>query len=129
MGRRTGPAYPLDPSVEQETWYDASPDSDTLSFQPITPFLGDFTPWQIVVSTLTAVYAMRNADKLIGLGGESSLPIRKPREAQFPLRFGQPPSPTRASCVHLVSFYFFPVVITFAVCSIVLSRNLDQHWT
>lgn len=30
--------------------------------------LGDFTPWQIIVSTLTAVYAMRNADKLIGLG-------------------------------------------------------------
>ncbi|KAF8270268.1 Alpha/Beta hydrolase protein [Lactarius quietus] len=28
----------------------------------------DFTPWQIIVSTLTAVYAMRNADKLIGLG-------------------------------------------------------------
>lgn len=34
------------------------------------PFSDDFTPWQIIVSTLTAVYAMRNADKLIGLGGE-----------------------------------------------------------
>ena len=86
MGRRAGSAYSLDPSVEQETWYGASP--DTSSFQPFIPFLGDFTPWQIVVSTLTAVYAMRNADKLIGLGGKFSLPIRKPREAQYPLRFG-----------------------------------------
>lgn len=35
--------------------------------------LGDFTPWQIIVSTLTAVYAMRNADKLIGLGAPEPL--------------------------------------------------------
>ncbi|KAN0112029.1 Alpha/Beta hydrolase fold [Russula decolorans] len=32
-----------------------------------------FTPWQIIVSTLTAVYAMRNADKLIGLGAPEPL--------------------------------------------------------
>ncbi|KAI0268774.1 Alpha/Beta hydrolase protein [Gloeopeniophorella convolvens] len=35
--------------------------------------LDDFTPWQIVLSTLTAVYAMRNADKLVGLGAPEPL--------------------------------------------------------
>ena len=31
-----------------------------------------FTPWQIIVSTLTAVYSIRNLDKLLGLNGEQS---------------------------------------------------------
>lgn len=30
-----------------------------------------FTPWQIIVSTLTALYAIRNFDKILGLGCES----------------------------------------------------------
>jgi hypothetical protein len=85
-GRRARPADTLDTGVEQETGYGSS--SDISTSQPFNPFLGDFTPWQIIVSTLTAVYAMRNADKLIGLGGEFSPPTRKPREAQFPLRLG-----------------------------------------
>lgn len=29
-----------------------------------------FTPWQLIVSTLTGVYAVRNLDKILGLGGE-----------------------------------------------------------
>lgn len=29
---------------------------------------GQFTPWQIIVSTLTALYAVRNFDKILGLG-------------------------------------------------------------
>ncbi|KAI0040005.1 alpha/beta-hydrolase [Auriscalpium vulgare] len=32
-----------------------------------------FTPWQIVVSTLTAVYAIRNLDKISGLGAPEPL--------------------------------------------------------
>jgi len=28
-----------------------------------------FSPWQIIVGTLTAMYASRNLDKLLGLGG------------------------------------------------------------
>ncbi|KAI0063628.1 alpha/beta-hydrolase [Artomyces pyxidatus] len=32
-----------------------------------------FTPWQIVVSTLTAVYAIRNLDKILGLGAPEPL--------------------------------------------------------
>ncbi|TFY71176.1 hypothetical protein EVG20_g1821 [Dentipellis fragilis] len=32
-----------------------------------------FTPWQIVVSTLTAVYAIRHLDKLLGLGAPEPL--------------------------------------------------------
>lgn len=30
-----------------------------------------FSPWQIIVSTLTAVYAARNLDKITGFGGKS----------------------------------------------------------
>ncbi|KAJ3869765.1 Alpha/Beta hydrolase protein [Lentinula novae-zelandiae] len=37
-------------------------------------FLQRFTPWQLIVSTLTAVYAMRNFDKILGL--ESPEPLR-----------------------------------------------------
>ncbi|KAJ4483227.1 Alpha/Beta hydrolase protein [Lentinula aciculospora] len=37
-------------------------------------FLQRFTPWQIIVSTLTAVYAIRNFDKILGL--ESPEPLR-----------------------------------------------------
>ena len=84
MGRRAGPSYLLDTTFEQETWYGARPGYIVLPTSYL--FLGDFTPWQIIVSTLTAVYAMRNADKLIGLGGKFSPPTRKPRQAQFPLR-------------------------------------------
>lgn len=30
---------------------------------------GRFTPWQLIVSTLTGVYAVRNLDKILGLAG------------------------------------------------------------
>lgn len=29
-----------------------------------------FTPWQIVLSTLTGVYAIRNFDKILGFNGK-----------------------------------------------------------
>ncbi|KAJ3759141.1 Alpha/Beta hydrolase protein [Lentinula raphanica] len=45
-----------------------------LWLKAINRFLQRFTPWQIIVSTLTAVYAMRNFDKLLGL--ESPEPLR-----------------------------------------------------
>ncbi|KAF9482153.1 alpha/beta-hydrolase [Pholiota conissans] len=32
-----------------------------------------FTPWQIILSTLTAVYSIRNLDKLLGLNGKHNL--------------------------------------------------------
>ena len=40
---------------------------------------GRFTPWQIIASTLTAVYAVRNFDKILGLPGEwnHSFPIHQ----------------------------------------------------
>jgi hypothetical protein len=40
------------------------------SFQ-FTLLLERFSPWQIIVSTLTAVYAARNLDKITGFGGKS----------------------------------------------------------
>jgi hypothetical protein len=36
-----------------------------------------FTPWQLVVSTLTGVYAVRNIDKILGLGCEFLHPLRQ----------------------------------------------------
>jgi len=32
-----------------------------------------FTPWQLILSTLTAVYALFNFDKIFGLDGDYSL--------------------------------------------------------
>ena len=37
-------------------------------------FTERFSPWQLVVSTLTGVYAIRNLDKIVGLGCEPTLP-------------------------------------------------------
>ncbi|KIK67220.1 hypothetical protein GYMLUDRAFT_69413 [Collybiopsis luxurians FD-317 M1] len=51
-------------------------------------FLQRFTPWQIIVSTLTAVYAMRNFDKILGL------------EAPEPLRSLYSPSYYRATWIN-----------------------------
>lgn len=39
-----------------------------LSCMHILSYTGKFTPWQIIVTTLSAVYALRNADSLLGLG-------------------------------------------------------------
>ncbi len=36
----------------------------------LTPPQEQYTPWQIIVSTLTGVYAVRNLDKILGLAGE-----------------------------------------------------------
>ena len=70
MGRRPRASHPLDTILEPENRYGAMPRYIVPSIS--YPFVDDFTPWQIIVSTLTAVYAMRNADKLIGLDGEFS---------------------------------------------------------
>lgn len=32
-----------------------------------------FTPWQLILSTLTGVYALRNLDKILGLDGAFQL--------------------------------------------------------
>lgn len=50
----------------------------------IPPRVGDltgnlterFTPWQVIVSVLTLVYAGRHLDSMFGLGCESCVPIR-----------------------------------------------------
>ena len=51
-----------------------------------------FTPWQIVVSTLTTVYALRNLDKILGLGGENFISIDTSAR-DFYLRFSVPTAP------------------------------------
>ncbi|KAI0000529.1 Alpha/Beta hydrolase protein [Russula vinacea] len=54
------------------TWGDAH-GPRILWIRALNRRLRNFTPWQIIVSTLTAVYAMRNADKLVGLGAPEPL--------------------------------------------------------
>jgi hypothetical protein len=65
-------------------------------------------PWQIIVSTLTAVYAMRNADKLIGLGGKSwKVRFRIPVMLKPPLNLCTAPEPL-ARLVSSIRSLLFP---------------------
>jgi hypothetical protein len=46
--------------------------ADALTAEPRMadlPRAARFSPWQIIVGSLTAMYASRNLDKLLGLGG------------------------------------------------------------
>lgn len=67
----------------------------THNISRFSSFPGNFTPWQIIVSTLTAVYAMRNADKLVGLGGKSRSDLQIPEV--HPLNSTGTPSSSRKS--------------------------------
>ena len=55
-----------------------SPDKFAQELSDLNNQPGRFTPWQIIASTLTAVYAVRNFDKILGLPGEwnHSFPIQ-----------------------------------------------------
>lgn len=44
-----------------------------LWLRRVDRFLQRYTPWQIIVSTLTVVYAARNFDKILGLGSPEPL--------------------------------------------------------
>ncbi len=127
MGRRTRAPHSLDTIFEQETWYGARPGYIVLPTS--YPFLDDFTPWQIIVSTLTAVYAMRNADKLIGLGGEFPHPIRKPRKAQL----SSPIAPEPLARLVCSSRLFLPLPVCNYSCSmlhhIIAQLGSTLAWT
>lgn len=71
------------------------------------PHIARFSPWQIIVGTLTTMYASRNLDKLLGLGGTHifclSFPIT-PGLPTHPLHSGgyatnQLQNPWLSSCV------------------------------
>ena len=68
MGRRAWTSHSLDTRLKQAA--QCVPDFNRNISRTLSTVTGNFTPWQIIVSTLTVVYAMRNADKLVGLGGE-----------------------------------------------------------
>ena len=53
-------------TIEQETTYVLT--SGIVSLLPLTRVTERFSPWQIIVSTLTTVYALKNLDKIVGLG-------------------------------------------------------------
>ena len=64
----------------------------TTSFLTINP--ERYTPWQVIVSTLTALYAIRNLDKIFGLGCKSNttsciLYHLKPHSARTPCPPGE----------------------------------------
>lgn len=44
-----------------------SPNPTSRLAKAINARLGRFTPWQIILSVLTTVYAFKNGDKLLGL--------------------------------------------------------------
>ena len=46
------------------------------SLTPLTHLIERFSPWQIIVSTLTTVYALKNLDKILGLGGKHHSHVR-----------------------------------------------------
>jgi hypothetical protein len=46
-----------------------------------------FTPWQIILSTLTSLYVIRNFDKILGFGGESPLSQCAPAASLDPSLF------------------------------------------
>ncbi|KDQ57823.1 hypothetical protein JAAARDRAFT_35515 [Jaapia argillacea MUCL 33604] len=44
-----------------------------LWLRPLNRVLQRFTPWQLIVSTLTAIYALRNLDKILGFSSPEPL--------------------------------------------------------
>lgn len=81
-----------------------------------------YTPWQIIVSTLTALYAVRNFDKILGL--ECKLPLLA---RVTMLTSAIAPEPL-ARLVSLTSNGFnlcYPTV--FPVFGFVLSCHMDKH--
>ena len=39
-----------------------------MHYMPCGWYIAKFTPWQIILTTLSTVYAVRNVDTLLGLG-------------------------------------------------------------
>ena len=44
-----------------------NPESRSRFVKVLNARLGRFTPWQIIISTLTTIYAIKNSDKILGL--------------------------------------------------------------
>lgn len=86
-----------------------------------------FTPWQLIVSTLTGVYAVRNLDKILGLAGRPSL-LRSQRCTFTPPY--QPQSRLPTSCVPLPntpSTSHAAHSRGYTVLSVILPLDVDQH--
>ncbi len=65
--RRT--KIPIYQAGEQNATYDCQLCTIGVALTHVHVHAGRFTPWQLIVSTLTGVYAVRNLDKILGLAG------------------------------------------------------------
>jgi len=81
-----------------------------------------FTPWQIIVSTLTAVYSIRNFDKILGLSGECKSTFCNPELPEHGVS-------SRAACPtgSFPLIHIYNETDTVTVFTIILSCNLDRH--
>ncbi|KAF8499726.1 Alpha/Beta hydrolase protein [Russula emetica] len=115
------------------TWGDAR-GPRILWIRALNRRLRHFTPWQIIVSTLTAVYTMRNADKLIGLGGKSSglkVRFRIPVMLKLllkPYTALEPSSASRKFHPYAPPYYRATWIITGLDAGFATAMNIRQKW-
>lgn len=85
---------------------------------------GRFTPWQIVLSTLTGVYALKNLDKILGLSGMLTSIILNPSLKHYPSTGASSPL---SSCLVLSHALMLLLMLSPIVFAILLSCNLDSN--
>jgi hypothetical protein len=89
-------------------------------------FAEQFTPWQLIVSTLTGVYAARNLDKIVGLSGKH-VHVNS-YELTLIVAATTAPDPL-ANLVCMLSPTSIPLLTPFIVLTIILSCHMDCHWS
>ena len=86
---------------------------------------GRFTPWQIILSTLTGVYAIKNLDKILGLNGMLTTTITlSPSLKHYPSSGASSPL---SSCFVLSQALMHSLILSRIVFAILLSSDLDSN--
>ena len=85
---------------------------------------GRFTPWQIVLSTLTGVYALKNLDKILGLSGMLTSIILNPSLKHYPSTGASSPL---SSCLVPSHALMLLLMLSRIVFAILLSCDLDSN--
>lgn len=85
---------------------------------------GRFTPWQIVLSTLTGVYALKNLDKILGLSGMLTNITLNPSLRHY---HSAGAFSSLSSCFVLSHTLTLLLMLSRIVFAILLSRDLDSN--
>lgn len=98
--------------------------SHCLYIPPHQNITGRFTPWQVVLSTLTGVYAIRNLDKILGLSGKPTSFI-----LNSSLKYCPSSGATRpfSSCFVLFHLSIHFLMLSSIVFAVLLSSDLDSY--